>query len=261
MRNLQLLILIAPLKVVFSPTFPSLCTTLKTEKTLASDRGKHRKSQWCFMFLFSGPQRGATLFEDISSLTLTAFCLCLGLLKDQKQCVISILFISILIKQRSRGIDCLQWQMELGFDLYWTHLFPPELLLKLAIVSHVFYLLSPPELSPSRLCPLCSVLLPIPTQASLCHPPSQPFPLCSLDSWHLGQQASTLGPVPEGSLHFLPPQRPWLSSENRDAVSLSRGTRQSSTSHIAQGILPVRHCCFQTRTSHQQLIPFRVNIS
>lgn len=44
------------------------------------------------MFLFSGPQRGATLFNDISSLTLTALCLRLGLLTDQKQCVISILF-------------------------------------------------------------------------------------------------------------------------------------------------------------------------
>lgn len=117
-----------------------------------------------------------------------------------------------------------------------------------------------PELSPSRLCPLILMLL----RASP-HPyPSFPLPpslpaIPSVLSGFLAPWPTSihLGPFPEGSLHFLPPQRPWLSSENRDAVSLSRGACQSSTSHIAQGILRVRHCYFQTRTSPPKLIPFK----
>lgn len=89
--------------------------------------------------------------------------------------------------------------------------------------SHLFYLLFLPKLSPCRFCPLITTLLcassphPPPAPASPWHPPSQPFPLCSLDFWFHGQQAYTLGHHPGGSLHFPPPQRLCLSSENTDA--------------------------------------------
>lgn len=89
--------------------------------------------------------------------------------------------------------------------------------------SHLFYLLFLPKLSPCRFCPLISTLLcassphPPPAPASPWHPPSQPFPLCSLDFWFHGQQAYTLGHHPGGSLHFPPPQRLCLSLENTDA--------------------------------------------
>lgn len=102
------------------------------------------------MFLFFGPQRGATLFNDISSLTLTAFCLGLGLLKEQKQCVISILFDAL---SKGHGeLTVHKWQMVLAlvfpFLTVSDIIFFPQLLLKLTVVSHVFYLWSLPPIKP-----------------------------------------------------------------------------------------------------------------
>lgn len=92
----------------------------------------------------------ATLFNDISSLTLSTFLLGPGLLKDPKQCVIRILFDAL---SKGHGeLTVHKWQMALGFGLPVSncmghHLFP-QLLLKLTIVSHVFYLLSLPRIKP-----------------------------------------------------------------------------------------------------------------
>lgn len=153
MWNLQLLMLIALLKVVFSPTFSSLCTALTTEKTPASDRGKRRKSQGCFMFLFFGPQRGAILFNDISSLTL-AFCLCLGLLRDQKQRVISVLFDALSKDHGELTVHSGKWHLALVFPcltvsdiIFFPHSFYWNW--PLSLMSFIFCHF--PELSPSRL--------------------------------------------------------------------------------------------------------------
>lgn len=200
MWNLQLLMLIALLKVVFSPTFSSLCTALTTEKTPASDRGKRRKSQGCFMFLFFGPQRGAILFNDISSLTL-AFCLCLGLLRDQKQRVISILFDALSKDHGELTVHSGKWHLALVFPCLTVSdiiIFPHSFYWNwpLSLMSFIFCHF--PELSPSRLCPFTLILV-------CASPHSYPsFPLLpslpaipSVLSWSLPRELSSLPPSTE----------------------------------------------------------------